>query len=584
MSPFARGMATLPGHEKEEAAPNDAHSRWFTGARNAWGASVPDNAHRSPLSSSVTRALGTGFGVPSYSTVVGGFDQGANANGGGGGNKSGSSSRRHSVSVIGGGAAGRRDMFGEAGGGMSTVTSPPGRGLGSLGFSDEDLLPEKLGDALNIEIDENRKRGIDIELKDGLGRGQDIPISQSLPRSEYTGQRDTGLRASVGGYRDSYSLVPGPGTSADRAIPARGRPEQAQANSTDRGVSRGSRDESVSRSRFKFDAPSPRQFEPVPFTPGNRGPTFVPGGPYVGGPNQSYRGPGSVGVSTPYDPRLFPGPPPPPPSFGGPPTFNGGGMYQGRPAFPGPGPGMGGPMTPQHGYGGRPPPGYSGFFNGQSGLMQGPMHRPPHQVQYGSIFSPTASPFQPHGSSAFYPQSPTSPNPDSPSSFSQLSLADLGRGIPLGALPPATPLYIVTFKAGRRDIFYCLDPTLLISNGDRVIVEADRGSDLGTVVYDQVTPAEIRDWQEKQATAALLSGASQHQPPGMAVAAQSSPPQKPDCTTGELSGLDLPALLAGVGPGGQLDFAQPPIRGPLAREIMPKRIFTKSSQGPEEQT
>lgn len=177
------------------------------------------------------------------------------------------------------------------------------------------------------------------------------------------------------------------------------------------------------------------------------------------------------------------------------------------------------------------------------------------------------------------------PNQHSPSSFSQLSLADLGKGVHIGALPPTTPLYVVTFKAGRRDVFYCPDPTLLISNGDRVIVEADRGSDLGTVVYDQLTPAEVREWQEKQATAALLSGASQHQPPGMAVAAQSSPVKhKANVTTGELAGLDLPTLLAGVGPGGQLDLGQTTSRGPLAKEIMPKRIFTKSSQGPEEQT
>lgn len=70
----------------------------------------------------------------------------------------------------------------------------------------------------------------------------------------------------------------------------------------------------------------------------------------------------------------------------------------------------------------------------------------------------------------------------------------------------------------------------------------------------------------------------------MAVAAQASPPQnKPKVLTGELAGLDLATLLAGVGPGGQLDLGQTTVRGPLAKEIMPKRIFAKSSQGPEEQ-
>ncbi|KAK4683417.1 hypothetical protein P7C73_g6852, partial [Tremellales sp. Uapishka_1] len=166
-------------------------------------------------------------------------------------------------------------------------------------------------------------------------------------------------------------------------------------------------------------------------------------------------------------------------------------------------------------------------------------------------------------------------HPPSPS-FSTLSLSDLGKGIPLNSLPSTTPLYIVTFKAGRRDVFYCPDPTLLISNGDRVIVEADRGSDLGTVVFDQVTPVEIREWQEKQATQTLLSGLSQHQPPGMALRPAGNPVKEKN--------LDLNALLAGVGPGGiQVEVSSLAAgRGPLAKEIMPKRIFAKSGQGPEE--
>jgi len=136
----------------------------------------------------------------------------------------------------------------------------------------------------------------------------------------------------------------------------------------------------------------------------------------------------------------------------------------------------------------------------------------------------------------------------------------------------------VTFKAGRRDVFYCPDPTLLISNNDKVIVEADRGSDLGIVIYDQLTNVEIREWQERQATAALLSGASQHQPPGMNVGP----------TPGNKSGnaeQELDELLSGVGPSGtQMEITgMPSGRGPLAKEIMPKRIFAKAGQGPEEQ-
>jgi hypothetical protein len=121
-------------------------------------------------------------------------------------------------------------------------------------------------------------------------------------------------------------------------------------------------------------------------------------------------------------------------------------------------------------------------------------------------------------------------------------------------------------------------------------------------VYDQLTPVEVREWQERQATAALLSGASQHQPPGMAMTGSSSAPasgttaahtrngsqqpRPPAPGALDFTGADLNTLLSGVGPSGsQMDMGGGGIgaRGPLAKEIMPKRIFTKSSGGPEEQ-
>lgn len=463
---------------------------------------------------------------------------------------------------------------------MSAVTSPPvpGRALGTQGFSEADLLPEKLGNALNLEIDEKRRRGIDIELKGGAP-GRDAPISQSLPRCEHVEQRNIGFRASVGGgggsagQRDSL----GPGSSFGSS-PARGRPDQVQT-SAERAASGESKDGSA-RSRFSLEGST----QPLP-SGGMRSGQPPPPHPAMPG----MRAPGPIGGPPPYDPRLFGGPPPPGPFGVAPypgPGPGPGGQYPARPPYMGPG--MGGPTSPgQQQFGTRPPPGFlGGFYGGPPGAMPGPPPRPQHLGNYaGGPFSPSAASFQPPPPGpAYYPQNPTSPPPHSPSSFSQLSLADLGKGIPLGTLPPTTPLYVVTFKAGRRDVFYCPDPTLLISNGDRVIVEADRGSDLGTVVYDQLSPTDVREWQEKQATAALLSGASQHQPPGMAAATQSSPSQRQrTVTSGELAGMDLPTLLGGVGPGGQLDLGQTSIRGPLAKEIMPKRIFAKSAQGPEEQ-
>ena len=78
------------------------------------------------------------------------------------------------------------------------------------------------------------------------------------------------------------------------------------------------------------------------------------------------------------------------------------------------------------------------------------------------------------------------------------SINDLGKGVPLHAVPASCPLYIVEFKAGRTDLFYVTDLTLDIRVGDLVIVEADRGKDLGKVVNDTITLAEVEAFQRQQ--------------------------------------------------------------------------------------
>ncbi|KAL1952340.1 hypothetical protein VTO73DRAFT_1489 [Trametes versicolor] len=77
-------------------------------------------------------------------------------------------------------------------------------------------------------------------------------------------------------------------------------------------------------------------------------------------------------------------------------------------------------------------------------------------------------------------------------------LTELGKGMPLHAVPTSWPLYIVEFKAGRTDLFYCTDLTQDIRVGDLVIVEADRGKDLGTVINDSITLAEVEAFQKQQ--------------------------------------------------------------------------------------
>lgn len=58
-------------------------------------------------------------------------------------------------------------------------------------------------------------------------------------------------------------------------------------------------------------------------------------------------------------------------------------------------------------------------------------------------------------------------------------------------------LYVVSFKACRADVFYVSDGTgLQVKVGDLVIVEADRGTDLGTVAYENCSWAQARELKE----------------------------------------------------------------------------------------
>ena len=62
---------------------------------------------------------------------------------------------------------------------------------------------------------------------------------------------------------------------------------------------------------------------------------------------------------------------------------------------------------------------------------------------------------------------------------------------------PSQQLFIVTFKCCRADVFYIQEDTgLQVKPGDLVIVEADRGTDLGTVAHANVSWAKAREWKE----------------------------------------------------------------------------------------
>ena len=61
-----------------------------------------------------------------------------------------------------------------------------------------------------------------------------------------------------------------------------------------------------------------------------------------------------------------------------------------------------------------------------------------------------------------------------------------------------TPLYLVSFKCARAEVYYVADNTgLEVKEGDLVIVEADRGHDLGTVLNDKHDWTQARELKIK---------------------------------------------------------------------------------------
>lgn len=77
---------------------------------------------------------------------------------------------------------------------------------------------------------------------------------------------------------------------------------------------------------------------------------------------------------------------------------------------------------------------------------------------------------------------------------------ELGKGLPLHAVPTHGPLFLVEFKAGRTDLFYVAENSgNMVKKGDLVIVEADRGKDLGKVTNDSIMPHQVQLLQQQQA-------------------------------------------------------------------------------------
>ncbi|THH12853.1 hypothetical protein EW146_g7307 [Bondarzewia mesenterica] len=136
----------------------------------------------------------------------------------------------------------------------------------------------------------------------------------------------------------------------------------------------------------------------------------------------------------------------------------------------------------------------------------------------GSAAAALTSPISPGGTRGFQQQQSlfSAPLQRRPSDANApQSINELGKGVPLHAVPASCPLYIVEFKAGRTDLFYSMDLALDLRVGDLVIVEADRGRDLGKVVNDTITLAEVEAFQKQQlARAGYADGGAPLSPGG----------------------------------------------------------------------
>ncbi|KAI5481461.1 hypothetical protein MNV49_004218 [Pseudohyphozyma bogoriensis] len=155
-------------------------------------------------------------------------------------------------------------------------------------------------------------------------------------------------------------------------------------------------------------------------------------------------------------------------------------------------------------------------------------------------FTPTPSNQQQQ--QQFYPQSA---GPASNVGGSGHDLTNLGRGIPLHTVPANAPLYIVEFKAGRKDLFFVEDPNLQLRQGDLVIVEADRGKDIGKF-FKPCSIDEVQAFQQRLVEMALgqLANPGGAAPPNPASIARMTKEFSPKKIFGKAQAADTQMLLS----------------------------------------
>ncbi|OQD64624.1 hypothetical protein PENPOL_c007G00989 [Penicillium polonicum] len=124
-------------------------------------------------------------------------------------------------------------------------------------------------------------------------------------------------------------------------------------------------------------------------------------------------------------------------------------------------------------------------------------------------------------------------------------------------------LYIVAFKCSRADVFYIQEDTgLHVKTGDLVIVEADRGTDLGTVIHANISLQQARELKQHYAEEhykTLMIFSRHGQPEGSTL-------------TNPNSGMNNRSATGGMGPHGPHGAQEP------ATDIKPKLIKRLAQQ------
>ncbi|KAK0566436.1 hypothetical protein OC844_000764 [Tilletia horrida] len=209
---------------------------------------------------------------------------------------------------------------------------------------------------------------------------------------------------------------------------------------------------------------------------------------------------------------------------------------------------LGGGAGGSGGFGGTGGGDMYGSFGGQYGGPGQQQQQSQHHQHHTSISSSGSFGMLSGGFGGLAsPQQQQQQQQHGPTSFQGPGVAELGKGVPLQTLAKDTPLYIVEFKQGRKELYFVpehqhqapMDRERIV-NGDLVIVEADRGKDLGTVVYDSLNVEQVQAFLVHQSE---LLQAQAHANPAEASGA-----------TGEM-----------------------PMYARLTRSIHPKRLYGKAS-------